>query len=98
MYLTWIHIRFLSNKGDCRSAVGYQHYSSTMDDVTAAFMLMQEAEECDADTFNEEFNTHLTAAIFITGANVGQLLHKERGEIEAEACSFQFRKWKKKMW
>ena len=54
---------------------------STMDEETAAaFLLMQktDSEACEADTINEEFNTHLTAALLITGANIGRLLRNER--------------------
>ena len=41
-----------------------------MDEETAAFLFMQESEECEADAADEEFNTHL-AAVLITGADVG---------------------------
>ena len=40
-----------------------------MDEETAAFLLMQETEECEAA--NEEFNTHFAALLLITGADVG---------------------------
>ena len=36
---------------------------------------MQETEACEADTVNEEFNT---AALLITGANIGRLLRNEQ--------------------
>ena len=50
-----------------------------MDEETAAaFLLMQETEACESDTINEEFNTHLTAALLMTGANIGRLLRNER--------------------
>ena len=41
------------------------------------FLLMQETEECEADAIDEEFNTHLTAALLIAGADVGQLLRND---------------------
>ena len=49
-----------------------------MDEETAAFLFMQETEECEADAIDEEFNTHLGAALLITGADVGRLLCNER--------------------
>jgi len=49
-----------------------------MDEETAAFLLMQETMECEADAADEEFDAHLAAALLITGADVGRLLCNER--------------------
>jgi len=48
-----------------------------MDEETAAFLLMQETMECEADAADEEFDAHLAAALLITGADVGRLLRNE---------------------
>ena len=62
-----------------------------MDEETAAFLFMEETEECEADAVDEEeFNTHLATALRMEIVAMRHLRSRGGGEIEVRACSSQY--------